>query len=230
MRIWESNGSYRDIGSFLVIKYLFYLVFDLLFRLQCYITNPIVVLFADEKGNLPKYLQWWQTYDNCLDIQWMITEGIVPKLFRYDFNKHYVYTPEYKDNGEMVPGHVLIIDPVFTKWELVQRYFCRLAWLYRNTGYGFSYNITGCTYNTSNNIRTEQRYFDIGKTIEFRHILNSKDNLLAYKRAIIWVLPYLNKKFKLDIYLGWKLQEYTKPYNLRAMLAFRISPFRSVKG
>lgn len=107
-----------------------------LFMLIAYITNPIVVLFADEKGDLPRIFKWWQTYDNCLDIEWMISEGHVPKIFRYDFNKHYVYHLENKKNG-LIPGYVDVIDSNFTIKERIQRYFCRLAWLYRNTGYGF---------------------------------------------------------------------------------------------
>ena len=96
------------------------------FQFLCYITNPIVVLFCDKYGNLPKIFRLWQTYDNCLDIDWMITEGVVPKIFRYDFKKHYKYYPEEKSNEELVPGHVAILDDDFTFKERVQRYFCRL--------------------------------------------------------------------------------------------------------
>ena len=42
---------------------------DILFNIIAYITNPIVVLFTDKYGNLPHSLRYWQTYDNCLDVE-----------------------------------------------------------------------------------------------------------------------------------------------------------------
>ena len=74
-----------------------------------YITNPIVVLFADEYGNLPDCLRWWTTFDNCLDVRWMITENKVPKIFQYDYDKHYKYFPEDKGNGYVVAGHSRVV-------------------------------------------------------------------------------------------------------------------------
>jgi hypothetical protein len=73
------------------LKWAFLAILDLLFTIQCYVTNPIVCLFADEYGNLPNALRWWQTWDNTLDVEWMVTESKVPKLFQYDYNRHYVY-------------------------------------------------------------------------------------------------------------------------------------------
>ena len=111
------------------MTWILYAILTIVSMVVAYITNPIVVLFADEKGNLPHCFRWWQTYDNCLDVGWMISEGHVPKLFRYDFDKHYIYHPEDKSYG-LNPGYVDIIDPKFTIKERIQRYFCRLAWLY----------------------------------------------------------------------------------------------------
>lgn len=98
------------------MTYIFYLILDILFTLICYVTNPIVVLFSNEHGELPYSLRWWQTYDNCIDIPHTINSG-VPKLFRYDFDKHYKYTPEFKNKYAMKPGYVEILDPNFTVWE-----------------------------------------------------------------------------------------------------------------
>lgn len=78
------------------LTWLMYVILDVLFTIVCYFTNPIVVLFANREGNLPSIFKWWQTYDNTLDVEWMITEGIVPKIFRYDYKKHYLYISEYK--------------------------------------------------------------------------------------------------------------------------------------
>ena len=43
------------------MTYIFYLILDILFTLICYVTNPIVVLFSNEHGELPYSLRWWQT-------------------------------------------------------------------------------------------------------------------------------------------------------------------------
>ena len=67
-----------------MLSWPFFALLDFVFSLICYVTNPIVVLFADEYGNLPRILRWWQTYDNCLDIDWMIYEGNVLPIFRYE--------------------------------------------------------------------------------------------------------------------------------------------------
>ena len=108
---------------------------DILFNVIAYLTHK---------------LRYWQTYDNCLDVEWMITEGVVPKFFRYDFNKHYVYHYEVKkDDGTLIPGHVDILDDNFTIKERIQRYFCRLLWLNRNCAYGYSYEVSGINYNSS---------------------------------------------------------------------------------
>lgn len=98
------------------MTYIFYLILDILFTLICYVTNPVVILFSNEHGELPYSLRWWQTYDNCIDIPHTINSG-VPKLFRYDFDKHYKYTPEFKNKYAMKPGYVEILDPNFTVWE-----------------------------------------------------------------------------------------------------------------
>jgi hypothetical protein len=63
------------------MMYFFYCVLEIIFTIVCYLTNPIVVLFADEYGNLPYSLRYWQTWDNTLDVEWMITENKVPKIF-----------------------------------------------------------------------------------------------------------------------------------------------------
>lgn len=88
------------------LKWLVLCGANLLCMMLCYLTNWFVVLFADTKGNLPKIFKLWQTYDNCLDVAWMIYEGNVPKFARYDFNKHYLYHFENKGDGYMIPGYV----------------------------------------------------------------------------------------------------------------------------
>ena len=104
------------------IKWLVLCGANMLCMVLCYLTNWFVVLFADKYGKLPKIFKLWQTYDNCLDIAWMIYEGNVPKFARYDFNKHYLYHYENKGDGYIIPGYVDLIDEDFTLKEKFQRY------------------------------------------------------------------------------------------------------------
>ena len=200
--------------------WLIYVILDVLFTLVCYITNPIVVLFADQKGNLPNIFKWWQTYDNTLDVEWMITEKVVPKIFRYDYKKHYLYIAEYKKVYPCVPGYVVVLDPNFTWKELVQRYFCRLWWLYRNTGYGFSYYVCGKEYNpkkleTPINLQTDKYNTKVLYYYQTEHI---KLWRVYYTKIWLW-------KFYIRIYLGWKLNKSDMDLD-RAMIACFIHPFR----
>lgn len=209
-----------------MISWLFFAIIDFSFSLICYVTNPIVVLFADEYGNLPRILRWWQTYDNCLDIEWMISEGNVPKIFCYDFNKHYIYHPEQKSKEPIIPGYVEIIDPNFTIKERIQRYFCRLAWLYRNTGYGFSYEVTGRDYETAK----VKKHVDYSNATEDEcHIYTVEDGkpLLLTKTFRFYLTKQWCKWFYLRIYLGWKVTNSESKFS-RAMIALFINPFRMI--
>ena len=78
------------------MKWFICIIGEILATIIAYLTNPIVCLFCDERGNLPRSLYWWQTFDNCLDIDWMVYEHCVPKFAEYDFNKHYKYHLEQK--------------------------------------------------------------------------------------------------------------------------------------
>ena len=134
------------------MKWIFQAALEVLATIIAYLTNWFVVFFADEYGQLPQCLKLWQTYDNPLDIDWMIYEGCVPKFARYDFNRHYQYVPEDKGDNYMIPGKVILKDPNFTLWERFQRYVCRVCWLYRNSNYGFSYYVNGRIVDGSKNI------------------------------------------------------------------------------
>lgn len=77
------------------LKWALLAILDVAFNIVCYLTNPVVLLFADEVGNLPWLFTWWENWDDHLDIDWMVDEGHVPKFARYDFHKHYRYhSPE----------------------------------------------------------------------------------------------------------------------------------------
>lgn len=201
------------------MTYIFYLILDILFTLICYVTNPVVILFSNEHGELPYSLRWWQTYDNCIDIPHTINSG-VPKLFRYDFDKHYKYTPEFKNKYAMKPGYVEILDPNFTGWEKIQRYFCRNVWLYRNTAYGFSYEVCG-RYVFADKVKTYVDYNYAENDKCYIAVVNDNRIFLNKTWSIFYTKKYC-KWFYLRIYLGWKF----KGTAGQSMIAFHINPFR----
>ena len=197
------------------IKWFFLAIADLLFTIICYITNPIVLLFADEVGNLPKIFLWWENWDDHLDIDWMIDENHVPKFARYDFHKHYKYhdpAEAEKLIGEY-RGYVDLLDNNFTLKERLQRYVCRLIWLYRNCGYGFSYYMTGVDVYKSDVIRVKTEEKD-GYTWYLT------DYAFCYKdeRPSFWGMHW-------DNYVGWKFK-WLEHEQEQCMLAFRINPFQ----
>ena len=210
-----------------MLSWPFFALLDFLFSLICYITNPIVVLFADEYGNLPHILRWWQTYDNCLDVEWMISEDNVPDIFKYDFNKHYIYHLEDKHTEPIVPGYVEIIDPNFTIKERIQRYFCRLAWLYRNTGYGFAYEVTGRDYEIAKIIKHVS--YKVSSEDECKVYTLDDDRDFPNKTFKIYYCKPWCKWFYLRIYLGWKVTEPDAKIS-RAMTALYLWPFRTRKN
>nr|DAT20528.1 MAG TPA: Envelope protein [Caudoviricetes sp.] len=200
------------------LKWLVLCGANLLCMALCYLTNWFVVLFADKYGNLPKIFKLWQTYDNCLDVAWMIYENNVPKFARYDFNKHYLYHFESKGDGYMIPGYVDLIDDNFTLKERFQRYVCRCAWLYRNCGYGFAYYIFGKTVNPSDvKVCVNEKDFFVA--------IDTKNKIFCIKDDRRWC-----RLFKKSIYLGYKfISANGAKHPLRCMLANRINFFRRVK-
>ena len=193
------------------IKWVLFAIVDLLFNVIAYITNPIIVLFCTSCGQLPEIMCWWANWDDGCDVEWMVTEHHVPSFAEYDFNKHYKYVDEWE--AEQVIGHhhgfVIPKDMHFTFKEKLQRYVCRLAWLYRNCAYGFSYYVTGVTINEA----------DIRKTVD-------EDKYIFYETDDAFCLKYDRPSFKdfhWEIFLGWKFQNVHGTE--RCMLAFRINPF-----
>ena len=121
--------------------WLLYVPLNLLIMLICYITNPIVVLFATETGELKGFLQYFATWDDSLDPGFFVKEK-VPSFLRYDWDRHYAeyeYTTDRLRALGRTRWFVRLKDSNFTIKERIQRYFCRVLWLTRNCGYGFSF-------------------------------------------------------------------------------------------
>ena len=194
------------------VKWVLYAIVDLLFNIIAYLTNPIIVLFATETGELPSIFYWWANWDDGLDVDWMVYEHHVPSWAEYDFNKHYKYVDEWE--AEQVIGHhhgfVIPKDMNFTLKERFQRYVCRLCWIYRNCAYGFSYYITG--------INVDEK--DIVKTVD-------EKGYLFYQTDYGFCFKYDRPSFGSHywkIFLGWKFQNVHGVE--RCMLAFCINPFK----
>jgi hypothetical protein len=88
-----------------------------------------------------------------------------------------------------------MLNPNFTLPERAKRYFCRLAWLYRNTGYGFSYEVTGKDINGADIIKRK----DI-KTSLYRCQIYYTNDAFMIRYENPWC-----KYFKWRIFLGWKM-------------------------
>lgn len=193
------------------IKWFFMAIIDILFNVICYVTNPFVLLFADELGNLPHIFRWWENWDDHIDVEWMVTEHHVPSWAEYDFDRHYrYYTPQEAEQTIGVHrGYVILLDPCFTRKERIQRYICRLVWIYRNCGYGFSYWVTGIDVNEADIVK---------KVDEYGHIFYVTDDAFCYKDE----RPSFGA-FHWDNYVGWKFRHCKGTQ--RCMLACRINPF-----
>lgn len=196
------------------IKWLLLTVLDVLFNIFAYITDPVVLLFADDYGNLPAIFKWWENWDDHLDIDWMVDEHHVPSFAEYDFHKHYRYhTPAEAEKliGEY-RGYVELLDSDFTLKERLQRYVCRLWWLWRNNAYGFSYYVTG---------------IDIHKEDVIKVKTDEKDGYTWYVTE--YAFCYKDERpsfcgYRWDNFVGWKFRWIEHDVE-RCMLAFRINPF-----
>lgn len=215
-----------------MIIWFFKSIFVNLMTIIAYLINPIVVLFCNEKGELPKWLEWAGTPDNISsDIRWMVYEHCVPSFAEYNYDKHYVYHYEEKGDVEFVPGYVDLIDPNFTFKEKIQRYICRLCWLNRNPVNGLCsmfdllFESNQLIVKINENIEEKEHYFAYVKASNnkfwniIKLIFNGNFCLWIYKRWCPW--------FCWRIYLGWKFK-YVVPDGKkhRSSVAVYISPFR----
>jgi hypothetical protein len=182
-------------------KWLAYFIMNTLVMIFCYLTNIIVVAFADELGELHGFLKYWQTWDDSLDPRFFVV-GKVPKFLQYDYDKHYEEyegtTPEleavgrtrwfvkFKEGGEK-----------FTFKEKVQRYFCRFLWLTRNNGYGFAFWFFG------EQIDNSKTKFPVNKSDEFYGYLDNGENILM--RSFVYKAhKHLFSNIYFDVFVGWK--------------------------
>jgi hypothetical protein len=206
------------------MKWIIYDVLNLIMTVVCYLTNWIVCLFANEVGDLPGFLMYWQTWDDSCDVDFFVKEK-APKIFRYDFDKHYKSsrqtTPELsKYNRDR--GCVILIDPNFSVKERIQRYFCRVLWLTRNNEYGFAFYLFGVSTEYKNLVKVKNTY---DPTTDERTIIYYDGSVDLWNRPwIVAINKHIIGNMYLDIFLGWKLSYYDSSISgpTRSMIANRI--------
>lgn len=182
-----------------MMKYAACVPLQALCMIVCYLTNWIVVLFADETGELPGALRLWQTWDDTLDNATDIER--LPAVLRYTWAEHYIQGRA--DEQGQTRYTEQLIKP-FTLPERVKRYFCRVHWLYRNCGYGFAYYLFGSMATPPFNVKEgDGWYFISGNSWTFK------------------CTKAINDKWRWEIYLGWKIQRRLNHAH-RAMLAMRL--------
>ena len=205
--------------------WLLYFPLMMIIMVVCYITNPIVVLFSNEEGELPGFLKYWQTWDDSLDSMFFMTE-VVPKSFPIlDYNwankyEHYQDKETLKEYNKIIDKSRLKPGAVFSIKERIQRYFCRTLWLTRNCAYGFAYYM----FNVSGNIKDlhiEEENID--KTGEKRFAYDPTQSILVRP----WTYKFYTHifgNFYISGYLGWKIPLWQKNGKYNAMIANRIIP------
>ncbi len=193
---------------------------NFLVSVLCYITNPIVLLFCDDEGELHGFLRYWQTWDNSCNPSDLA--DIVPGFLMFDWARHYEEyestTPELAAVGR-TRWFCKVIDPEFSTWEKIQRYICRNIWLLRNCAYGFSFWVFGRTIEENSVMIIKQKYDDKGKMTFARVTTEPK-----------WRAPFLYKNdryflghfLRWCIFLGWKI-DYQTSKKHQAMIAGRIA-------
>lgn len=186
-----------------MIKWLLYLVPAWIVSLICYLTNPIVVLFANEDGELPYPLNLWQTWDDSLDSHFYMTE-VVPKWLDYDYERHYIHSTSTEPKYGRTRDISIATGFEWSIKELIQRYICRVLWLYRNNAYGFLYYWLGAN-------PKDIRWVLIEDSLRY----GKSEDIFSYKND-----QKITDKIRWKIYIGWK----TDPSGdiPHAMYAYRI--------
>lgn len=198
-----------------MIKWLFYFPFSLLASVVCYITNPFVVLFANDDGELPGVFRYWQTWDNSCNPSEIM--DILPSWLQYDWARHYreyVGTTDYLQSVNRERWFTECIDNNFTITEIIKRYIGRVVWLTRNNAYGWGFYVFGHT-------ATPLILIQQSENTIYANELNGDGwmykNTAPMLTVFGWTIYWNNL-------LGWKLNT-EAIYDTRSMYAMRVSVF-----
>lgn len=197
----------------MIARFVGLVLVDLLANLIGYLLNPIVVLFGDAAGQLPRALAWFATPDATLD--GVGASGAIDARF--------LSATEHLRRPDLEPRDALC------------RYLIRVLWLYRNNMNGFSTSVTGAPgpfYPLSVDVKLflpvrqqgslpSDRYPAQGG-IEYR-VWRGADSRKYF--ALRYVKDRGNGKCY-EAYVGWKIA----PVSIQptqAMLVARWTPFRA---
>jgi len=193
-----------------------YAILQFCFTLLCYLTNPIVVLFCDENGELPSIFRMWQTWDDSCNPRFYILEK-VPGFLKYDYDRHYreyqATTPDL-EKVNRTRWFAEVVDPNFTFKEKVQRYICRVMWLYRNCAYGFAFWCFGRMIDGKNMKYTKNEEF-----IKFGY--DTSRNILTRPWTYKNSSKFFGDRLEWNIYIGWKIDDGLDSTQ-QCMIAMRI--------
>ena len=199
-------------------------ILNALVMIVCYITNPIVCLFANEEGELPGFLSYWQTWDDSCNPRFFIVEK-VPRFLHYDYDRHYEEywgtTPKLQQYGRQ-RCFARVLDPNFTFKEKVQRYVCRVLWLMRNCGYGFSFYLFGAWAHKESSVEHE-KYRDDSHYVRWGYDTSESILTRVWWLKIDW---FISKHVHVEGYLGWKINYPFKSDSQYSMIAHRLVPFK----
>lgn len=193
----------------------------------CYITNPIVCLFCDEEGELHGFLNYWQTWDDSCNPRSFTLEK-VPSCLRYDYDRHYKEywstTPELEQYNR-IRCFAKLIDPHFTWTERLQRYICRVLWLTRNCGYGWSFYVFGRWAYKATSVEHEH-YVDERHYVRYGWDTSQSIWMRCWWLKIDW---YWTEHLHTEGYLGWKVN---CPFegSQYSMIAHRFVPIKYSRG
>lgn len=182
------------------MKWFIYAALQMVCMVICYLTNWLVVIFANEEGELPGFLRLWQTWDDTLDNKTDV--GRMPSFLQYDWDSHYAQS-KVTEKGQTRYVEQLV-EP-FGLADRIRRYFCRCHWLYRNCAYGFAFYLFGRDVTPPVQQKT-------GKDWYFCH----QGSTWAFKCE-----SEIKNGWKWKIYLGWKIQR-SLDNEHRAMIANRL--------
>ncbi len=202
-----------------MILWLIYFFLALIISILCYATNWLVVLFANDDGELPSFLHLWQTWDNSIDCSDSVS--VAPKFLQYDWKAHYreyVGTTTYLRSVNRDRWYSLCYNDKFTIIELLQRYCCRVLWLMRNNAYGFCFYLLGQNVSPQSEITTSEH------TEFVREIYGGNvGGAWKYKNTAP-IFHLFGYTVHFNNLLGWKIDESAQVVT-RAMLACRPLAF-----
>ncbi len=182
-----------------------------------YILTPFVVLRCDEDGELHGFLRNFQTWDDSCDSSFCVKE-VVPKFLRYDWDSKFY---EYEDvDPELNRRRIYVRKRPFVEFSIIeslQRYCCRVLWLWRNPAYGFGIRLFGVKANS----------------LFYRRIIDKPEQFLIIEKGVagrsLWDTPWqykdsrrLCKWLRLSINIGWKLSD-TSGGEISCMMANRLA-------